>query len=316
MSRPYRDLDRILEIARLHYEDRLPQAEIATKMEVSPATISRYLQKALALGFVETRVVSSAYRQFAKEAELVRKFGLSNACVVPTMDSYAATEQQLAQSTARVIRDLVARGSIFGVSNGRTVAATVAEMQRGRSADVEVITLIGGVARAESASGTSEICRALAEKLGGQAWMLPVPAVVPNAGIAQAIVASDAAVAVFERMQRLSVAIIGIGGMAPGSSTFQHGLFDPAHLAELIERKAAGSICARFFDADGKMLHSDLDDRTISISLAQLKAVPTRLGIAFGPDKVDAIRASMRGGYVSHLATDSDTANLLLQEKH
>src|SRR5690606_21914142 len=124
---------------------------------------SRYLQKALALGFVETRVVSSAYRQFATEAELVRKFGLTNACVVPTMETVVATEQQLAQSTARVIRDLVAPGAIFGVSNGRTVAATVGEVQRGRSSDVEVITLIGGVARAESSSGTSEICRALAE---------------------------------------------------------------------------------------------------------------------------------------------------------
>lgn len=316
MPRPYRDLERILEIARLHYEDRLPQAEIATRLKVSPATISRYLQKAIALGFVETRVVSSAYRQFAKEAELVRKFGLSNACVVPTMDSHAATEQQLAQSTARVIRDLVTRGAVFGVSNGRTVAATVAEVQRGRSSDVDVITLIGGVARAESSSGTSEICRALAEKLGGQAWMLPVPAVVPNAEIAQAIVASDAAVTVFERMQRLSVAIFGIGAMTPGSSTFQHGLFDQAHLAELIERGAAGSICARFFDFDGNVLQSDLDDRTISIALSQLKEVPTRLGIAFGSDKVDAILASMQGGYVSHLATDSDTADLLLQSKH
>lgn len=313
MPRPYRDINRILEIARLHHEDRLTQVDIAAQLGVSPSTVSRYLQRALALGFVETRVVSSAYRKFATEDKLVRKFGLANACIVPTEATKAATEQQLAQSTARVIRDLVVPGMIFGVSNGRTVAATVSEVQRGRSSDVEVITLIGGVARAESTSGTSDVCRTLAEKLGGRAWVLPAPAVVPNAEVARAISDSDAVVAVFERMQQLTVAIFGIGAMTPGSSTFQHGLFETSHLTELAGRRAAGSICARFFDFDGNTLRSALDDRTLSIPLACLKKVPTRLGIAFGLDKVDAILASIRGGYVSHLATDAETAERLLQ---
>lgn len=316
MPRPQRDLERILQIARLHYEDRKPQSEIAAMLSVSTATVSRYLQKAMALGFVETRVVSSAYRDFDTEAELVRTFGLSNACVVPTMETPFATEQQLAQSAARVIRDFVSPGSIFGVSNGRTVAVAVAEVQRGRSADVDVITLIGGVARAESASGTSEICRSLAEKLGGRSWMLPVPAVVQDAQIGQAIVRSEAAATVFDMMQRLNVAIFGIGAMSPGSTTFQHGLFDEAHLAELVGRHAVGSICARFFDDRGEILRSALDDRTISISLTRLKEVPIRLGIAFGKEKRAAISASIRGGYVSHLATDSATAKLLLAAHH
>ena len=76
MPRPPRDLDRILHIARLHYEDRLTQAEIARQMSLSVATVSRHLQQASALGLVETRVASSAYRDFALEAELVRRLGL------------------------------------------------------------------------------------------------------------------------------------------------------------------------------------------------------------------------------------------------
>lgn len=282
---------------------------------MSAATVSRYLQKASALGFVETRVVSSAYRDFETEAKLVNVFGLTDACIVPTMTTPFETEQRLAQSAARVIRGFATPGSIFGVSNGRTVAATVAEVQRGRSTDIDVITLIGGVARAETASGTSEVCRVLAEKLGGKAWMLPVPAVVQDALIGQAIVRSDAVAMVLEMMQRQSVAIFGIGAMLAGSSTFQHGLFDEAHMADLVERGAVGSICARFFNAQGNILQSDLDDRTISISLNQLRQTPIRLGIAFGRDKIAAISAGIAGGYISHLATDSETAEQLLASR-
>lgn len=312
MPRPARDLERILHIARLHYEDRLPQAEIAHRFSISVATVSRHLQQASTLGFVEMRVVSSAYRDFAVEAELIRRLGLSSACVVQSADSSAATERLLAEAAARKLDEFISPGAVIGVSNGRTLAAVVSEARRSRTTDIDIVTLIGGIGRAESFSQTGEICRTLADKLGGHAWILPVPAVVESANIADALRSSSAAAEVFSVVSRLSVVAFGVGAMVPGSSTFQHGLFDPDHLSAMVVRGAAGSICARFYDNNGAMLHSDLDSRTMSINLAQLAAVRTKFGVAFGQDKVSAIFAAIRGRLINHLSTDSETAASLI----
>ena len=182
MARPPRDLDRILEMARLHYEDRLTQAEIAREMSVSVATVSRHLRQASLLGLVETRVASSAYRDFAVEGHLMRRLGLASACVVRSAGSSAATERVLAGAAARKLDEFLASGAVVGVSNGRTLAAVAGEARRTRNADLDVVTLIGGIGRAETSSQTGEICRTLADRLGGRAWILPVPAVVEFGG--------------------------------------------------------------------------------------------------------------------------------------
>jgi len=312
MPRPTRDLERILHIARLHYEDGLAQADIAGCLEISIATVSRHLKQALVLGFVEMRVASSAYRDFAVEAELVRRFGLASACVVQMAASTAATERLLSGAAARKLQEFLARGAVIGVSNGRTLAGVVAEMRNSGTPDVDIVTLIGGIGRAESSSQTSEICRTLATKLGGRAWLLPVPAVVESSGTADALKSTSAAADAYSLIGRLSVAAFGIGAMAPGTSTFQHGLFDHAHLEAMVARGAVGSICARFYDANGAMLRSDLDGRTLSINLDQLSAVPVKFGVAFGLEKVAAIAAAIRGRLLNHLATDRATADALI----
>jgi DNA-binding transcriptional regulator LsrR (DeoR family) len=312
MPRPSRDLDRILQMARLHYEDGLAQAEIAQRLSISIATVSRHLKHALALGFVEMRVASSAYRDFTIEAELVRRLGLASACVVQTADSESATERLLSGAAARKLAEFITRGAVIGVSNGRTLAGVVAEMRHSGTPDLDIVTLIGGIGRAESSSQTGEICRMLANKLGGRAWILPVPAVVETAGIADALKSSSATADAYALIEKLSIAAFGIGAMTPGTSTFQHGLFDQPHLEAMVARGAVGSICARFYDSDGAMLRSDLDGRTLSINLEQLSAVPVKFGIAFGPEKVPAIAAAIRGKLLNHLATDRKTAEALL----
>ena len=116
----------------------------------------------------------------------------------------------------------------------------------------------------------------------------------------------------FSLIDRVSVAVFGVGSMQSGSSTLQHGLFDDTHLAAMIARGAVGSICARFYDSGGAMLHSDLDTRTVSIDLSPLASAPARGAVAFGLEKLTAIFAAIRRQLINHLETDSDTAFGLL----
>ncbi|MGO8656435.1 sugar-binding domain-containing protein, partial [Rhizobium ruizarguesonis] len=55
-----------------------------------------------------------------------------------------------------------------------------------------------------------------------------------------------------------------------------------------------------------------LDDRTIGISLDMLKKIGLRIAVAGGFDKVPAILAALRGGYVNVLITDAATGRGIL----
>ncbi len=55
-----------------------------------------------------------------------------------------------------------------------------------------------------------------------------------------------------------------------------------------------------------------LDDRTIGITLDMLQNIDTRIAVAGGFDKVPAILAALRGGYVNILITDAATGRGIL----
>ncbi|MGO8536130.1 sugar-binding domain-containing protein, partial [Rhizobium ruizarguesonis] len=57
----------------------------------------------------------------------------------------------------------------------------------------------------------------------------------------------------------------------------------------------------------GRPVAGPLDDRTVGISLDMLKNIGLRIAVAGGFDKVPALLAALRGGYVNVLITDAAT---------
>ena len=68
----------------------------------------------------------------------------------------------------------------------------------------------------------------------------------------------------------------------------------------------------KWFDADGNVVRGATSDRRIGMDLQELRSMPHVIGIAAGSDKVTAIRAALRGGYLNALVTDEETAEQLL----
>lgn len=313
MARPKPDEPALINVARMRYENGMPQNEIARNLQISEATVSRYLKLAMELGIVEIRVATRAFRNKALEIRLMERFDLPSAFVVDRRSSDVDTLQLLGNAVFRGIEDLIVSDTVIGVSNGETVASVAAAARLIRVDNLSVVTLIGGIGRAEEASQTGEICRTLARRIGARAWVLPVPAVVDTAQAADALRSTSGVSDVFQLIDRVSIAIVGIGAMTDGSSTFRHGLFPRHRLEAMIAGGAVGSICGRFYNSEGQVLHSDVDARTLSLSLDSLSNLTHRIAVALGADKVPAIRAAMRGRIVNVLGTDAETATLLCE---
>ena len=82
----------------------------------------------------------------------------------------------------------------------------------------------------------------------------------------------------------------------------------------LKSKGAVGDVCLRFFDTDGQVVHSEIDDRVMGISLEELKKIDRVVGVTGGPKKFGAIRAALKGKIINVLVTDHLSAKRVLEE--
>jgi DNA-binding transcriptional regulator LsrR (DeoR family) len=73
-----------------------------------------------------------------------------------------------------------------------------------------------------------------------------------------------------------------------------------------------GDIALRFFDAQGRAVQHEICDRIIGLDLEQIKRIPRVIGAAGGEEKIEVIRAAVRGKLINVLVTDAQNALRLL----
>lgn len=115
------------------------------------------------------------------------------------------------------------------------------------------------------------------------------------------------------RMVRLAtMTVIGIGAMNDDATIISNGILNQNDFLYLSMQGAVGDILTHFIDKDGKPIHSDVEERLFSTPLETLKSLNNVIGISGGPQKVEAIRAALKGGYLDVLITDEETAMQLI----
>ncbi|MDO8969117.1 MAG: sugar-binding domain-containing protein, partial [Saprospiraceae bacterium] len=81
----------------------------------------------------------------------------------------------------------------------------------------------------------------------------------------------------------------------------------------LLQNGAVGDIALRFFDIQGQPVQSEIDQRVIGITFAQLKRTRRVVGISGGVEKFQSVLGALRGKLINVLITDSINAEKLLQ---
>ena len=83
---------------------------------------------------------------------------------------------------------------------------------------------------------------------------------------------------------------------------------------KLVEKGAIGDMCLQFYDKDGNTdQYSFYNDRVAAMRLADIRRIPSKIGIAGGARKVDAVIGAIRGGFINILITDTECARKLIE---
>ena len=300
----------LLTVANLYYLQNRTQAQIAERLKISRPHISRLLKRARQEGIVTISIRSPFEHSPARTGELVSLFPLRDAVVVPSGEAAAA---RVAEAAAAYLSSRLPRDGVLGVSWGRTVRLVADNLSRGSHRSIEVVPLVGGMGSVGDEIHANEIARRAAARLGGRYYVLNAPALAETSRAQGALVRDPAVRDILGRAKRADVALVGIGGIVPGSTLVKSGYLQPDHLRRLKAAGAVGDICSRYFCLDGSLCPASLDSRVVGIELQDLRRVPWVVAVAVGGEKAAAILGALRGRYVNVLVTDEATARLVLR---
>ncbi|ROR72412.1 sugar-binding transcriptional regulator [Bogoriella caseilytica] len=313
-------LRQLTRVARLYHERGVRQAEIAASLGVSQAKVSRMLRRAAQMGVVRTTVMIAPGLHTDVEEHLEQAYGLSEAVVVDVEPGAGAKETiEAIGAGAAAYLETALNGAEhrIGISSwSRTLLATVERMRPvGMRPSSEVIQLLGGVGAPRAQSQAHRLLEDFARVLGAEPVHLHAPGMVQDAQVRRRLMGDPALSEVAERWRRLTVAVVGIGTIEPSALLAESGnAFASEDREALLAEGAAGDICHRVFRADGSPISGSVDQRTISIPSTEFRAIPQRIGIAGGEDKVAPVHGALAGGWVNTLITDLHTAERLIDE--
>lgn len=305
-----RSTEALVDVARRYYLEDQSQQEIAREVGSTRSNVSRMLSAARARGIVRIDIRRPAERDDDVEALLRSRLGLREAIVTGPDENGLAAVARLA---AEWLTDHLSDGMRLGVSWGRSLRAVIRSIRPEQRIDVEAVQLGGSLEMMPQYSG-HEIVRGLAERFEGSYAYLHAPAIVDSPEAVRALLRTRAIGSQLARAAESDIALLGIGGFGAG---FAAQLLESGHL-DAEERRAfeqagvVGDVLARFYDATGVQQVTPLRDRVLALQLDELRAIPLRVGVAEGHEKVPGVLGAVRGGIIDTLVTDSATACAVL----
>ncbi len=322
VATPARDLEHeraelLAEVGELYYLHGRDQNSIAEEVGTSRSNVSRLLTEARRRGIVDIRINHPLGRALELERRLETEFALEEARVLATRPRIAEGRSDALDSLNRVGRlgavyllEVLADGLTIGVSWGTSLESLVNAVAPSRAHTAQVVQLLGGLSWVSQSLSGHVLGRRLADRLGGRFAYLHAPAIVDSTEARDLLLRQEGIADVLAKGRGADLALLGIGSLGMGSSRalFSRSELTAAERREIRSSGAVGDICARLFDGEGRPCELSANRHVVGLELEDIKAIPRRIGVARGLEKVAGIAGALRGGLVNVLVTDEATA--------
>lgn len=296
----------IIKTAWYYYIENMTQQKISEKLGISRMKVIKLLEKARQDGVIQFQISQERSRHLKVEQELIRRWNLKDAFVVPSAPDRSSLNDTIAKAAAMYISDRITENTYINIGYGDTLGRVINHLATITEAPLSAVSLTGGV--------SYYLPNTFSSKFNAKLYLYPAPLVVSTKELCSAM-QNEPSVQEISRMVNLaSMTVVGIGGIREDATIIKNGIFTKNDFLYLSMQGAVGDILSHFIDQDGNPIHTDIEDRLLSTSLSTLRTLPNVIGVAAGDSKVKAIRASLKGGYLNVLITDEQTALNLMEE--
>lgn len=307
--------DFLVEVATLYYEHDFSQAEIARKFDISRSLVSHLLKQSRERGIVEIRINDSRSRAARLQQRLCERYGLTDAAVVASNPDREQASTSVGRSGAGLLETLLKDNIRIGISWGTTLHQLVGHMRPFSLKGVEVVQLHGGLGSGDPEIDGFGLAQKLAEKLSGSYRIIQAPIVVNTVELREMLMREPGIAETLKRGAESGIALFGIGSNLPAiSSLVRSGALTEEESLALVQEGAVGTVCGLHIDAEGRISSGSLNRRLVGISFENLARIPVRIGLAAGTKKAGAVRAALRGGFITALVVDEEIAEAIDEE--
>ncbi|MGN8021689.1 sugar-binding transcriptional regulator [Phyllobacterium sp. 22229] len=297
----------------LHFLEGLTQAQIADQLGISQPTVNRLIKRGRQLGLVEIKIKSPVEPLVDMEEQLLALGGISRAIVVPTVSDNPQTAlQAVGEAAARLLIEEITDGDTICITGGKGVSAVVAGLQAPRRFDVEVIPATGCV-QGKHYTDVNHVSTLMADRLGGRAYQIHAPLFADSPSERAMLINMRSVADVFKRAREAKIAVVGIGSILTDDSSYYD--LHPSSSTDLDAIERSGARCellAHLLDDRGQVCDYSLNGSLVSLTLQEFASIPTKIGVASGPNKARPILSIMRGNHLDTLVTDEATGQRIL----
>ncbi len=310
----YEAARQIYTVLVMHFQEGITQAEIARLTKLSHAKVNRLIKQGREMGMVEITIRSQYQALFDLEARFREATGLETVRITPTASPNPHTIlHQVGAAAASLLLERLQDGDTVCITGGKGVSAVVEMLTPERSFSVEVVPATGCV-QGKHYTDVNHVATQMADKLGGQAFLIHAPLFADSVAEKKMLMKMKSVTDVFDRARKARIAVLGIGSILSGDSSY-YDLHPTSRgdRAEIEKAGAAGELLAHLIDAEGEVCDYELNARLVAMSPAELDAIPFTIGVAAGANKVAPICAALRGRHVKAMVLDEATANGVLK---
>lgn len=293
----------MIKIAWYYYMENMTQQKISDKLSISRIRVIKLLEKARQSGIIQFKMRADGTRHIAVENALIEKYGLNDVLVAPSETEN--TNETIAKAAAMYISDRVTPNCFINIGYGDTISRTLNNLVSSTEVTINLVSLTGGVSYYLTNTNSNIYNTNL--------FLLPSPLLTSSKQMATAMKQENSLKEIYDMTQLAAMTIVGIGGINDNATVINAGILNKNDFLLLGLQGAVGDLLSQFIDKDGNVVDNELHDRLISTSLDSLRDFKNVIGVSAGDEKISAINAVLKGGYLNVLITDENTANKLLE---
>lgn len=301
------DYDHVLMVKAVwyYYIESYTQQNISHLLGISRSKVISLLERARQTGVIQFNVRQESNRRLELEQELISRFDLSDAFIVPGASTLAVPNESIAQAAAMYILRRSEENVFLNLGYGDTTSRILNHLATAAESPLNAVSLTGGV--------NYYLPNTRSNVFNARLYLIPSPLLLSSGEVRQALRKEPDVEEIFRMIPLSSMSVVGIGSMHDQATILKNGILNQNDFTFLKMQGAVGDVLSHFLDKNGNPISIELEDRLMSTPLEELRKLDNVIGVAGGARKAEAILAALRGGYLDILITDEETARLLLE---
>lgn len=302
--------DEYTKVAYYYYKHGMTQDDIAKKLSMSRQRVNRILKRCLETGIVKIVIQEYEHQNVELEIQLEELLGLNEIIIVNNRDG--EINEAIGAAASSYLERVTKDKDIIGFSRGRALSSLVNNLRPIERKDLTVTQLVGGLNAEEAHINSDDIVRYSSEILHAKPCFMYAPIILENKELRDSLMKEGFFSRVYDTMKACTIALVGIGDMS-NNSVFVHRKFISKSEYDILQsNNSVGEICTHYFDINGKIIESGINDRVLAIDINSYKKIPLRIGVGGGTEKLSAIIGAARGSLINVLITDLETAHAIV----